>query len=75
VVQNDLVHAWGLDYKLGYCAHGDRTLKTQGAFRVSESGRKIGRCDEDEDFRQEMEGSCSQGRVLDRPLPVATSQQ
>ncbi|VAH93800.1 unnamed protein product [Triticum turgidum subsp. durum] len=27
MVQNDLVHAWGLDYKLGYCAEGDRTLK------------------------------------------------
>ncbi|KAI4966479.1 hypothetical protein ZWY2020_040808 [Hordeum vulgare] len=27
MVQNDLVHAWGLDYKLGYCAQGDRTLK------------------------------------------------
>ncbi|KAF0900892.1 hypothetical protein E2562_036711 [Oryza meyeriana var. granulata] len=27
MVQNDLVHAWGLDYKLGYCAGGDRTLK------------------------------------------------
>ncbi|KAM0863654.1 hypothetical protein ACQ4PT_032307 [Festuca glaucescens] len=22
MVQNDLVHAWGLDYKLGYCAQG-----------------------------------------------------
>ncbi|XP_044372457.1 uncharacterized protein [Triticum aestivum] len=27
MVQNDLVHAWGLDHKLGYCAQGDRTLK------------------------------------------------
>lgn len=27
MVQNELVHAWGLDYKLGYCAQGDRTLK------------------------------------------------
>jgi hypothetical protein len=27
MVQNDLVHAWGLDYKLGYCAQGDRALK------------------------------------------------
>jgi hypothetical protein len=27
MVQNDLVHAWGLDYKLGYCAQGERTLK------------------------------------------------
>jgi hypothetical protein len=23
-VQNDLVYAWGLDFKLGYCAQGDR---------------------------------------------------
>ncbi|KAF0928457.1 hypothetical protein E2562_004104, partial [Oryza meyeriana var. granulata] len=27
MVQNDLVHAWGLDYKLGYCAQGNRTMK------------------------------------------------
>lgn len=27
MVQNDLVHGWGLDYKLGYCAQGDRTMK------------------------------------------------
>ncbi|KAJ0988878.1 hypothetical protein J5N97_007234 [Dioscorea zingiberensis] len=25
MIQNDLIHAWGLDYKLGYCAQGDRT--------------------------------------------------
>jgi hypothetical protein len=24
MVQNDLIHGWGLDYKLGYCAGGDR---------------------------------------------------
>ncbi|XP_073221117.1 uncharacterized protein [Cicer arietinum] len=24
VVQNDLIHAWGLDRQLGYCAQGDR---------------------------------------------------
>ncbi|KAL6899456.1 hypothetical protein ACP4OV_006205 [Aristida adscensionis] len=24
LVQNDLIHGWGLDYKLGYCAKGDR---------------------------------------------------
>lgn len=27
MVQNDLVHGWGLDYKLGYCAQGDRTMR------------------------------------------------
>ncbi|KAL8114843.1 uncharacterized protein LOC141668029 isoform X2 [Apium graveolens] len=26
MVQNDLIHAWGLDMKLGYCAQGDRAL-------------------------------------------------
>uniref|UniRef100_A0A6V7QZ77 Uncharacterized protein n=1 Tax=Ananas comosus var. bracteatus TaxID=296719 RepID=A0A6V7QZ77_ANACO len=26
MIQNDLIYAWGLDYKLGYCAQGDRTL-------------------------------------------------
>ncbi|RWW79007.1 hypothetical protein BHE74_00012735 [Ensete ventricosum] len=26
-LQNDLVHGWGLDMKLGYCAQGDRTEK------------------------------------------------
>nr|XP_028963278.1 uncharacterized protein LOC103421429 isoform X4 [Malus domestica] len=25
MIQNDLVHAWGLDVQLGYCAQGDRT--------------------------------------------------
>eukprot|EP00250_Pteridium_aquilinum_P034411 c7542_g1_i1 orf=192-1469(+) len=27
MIQNDLVHAWGLDKKLGYCAQGDRSRK------------------------------------------------
>lgn len=27
MIQNDLVHAWGLDMKLGYCAQGDRSQK------------------------------------------------
>ncbi|XP_027333271.1 uncharacterized protein LOC113848079 isoform X2 [Abrus precatorius] len=25
LIQNDLIHAWGLDRQLGYCAQGDRT--------------------------------------------------
>ncbi|XP_061357383.1 uncharacterized protein LOC133301721 [Gastrolobium bilobum] len=25
LIQNDLIHAWGLDMQLGYCAQGDRT--------------------------------------------------
>ncbi|KAL6840406.1 hypothetical protein ACP4OV_030216 [Aristida adscensionis] len=25
MIQNDLVYAWGLDFKLGYCAQGDRS--------------------------------------------------
>ncbi|RCV10581.1 hypothetical protein SETIT_2G121600v2 [Setaria italica] len=25
-VMNDLIHGWGLDYKLGYCAKGDRAV-------------------------------------------------
>ncbi|KAJ7961714.1 Lysine ketoglutarate reductase trans-splicing-like protein, putative (DUF707) [Quillaja saponaria] len=27
MIQNDLVHAWGLDFQLGYCVQGDRTKK------------------------------------------------
>lgn len=27
MIQNDLVHAWGVDMKLGYCSQGDRTRK------------------------------------------------
>lgn len=27
MIQNDLVHAWGVDFQLGYCAQGDRTRK------------------------------------------------
>nr|DAD23001.1 TPA_asm: hypothetical protein HUJ06_024464 [Nelumbo nucifera] len=27
LIQNDLVHGWGMDMKLGYCAQGDRTKK------------------------------------------------
>ncbi|KAI5658139.1 hypothetical protein M9H77_26932 [Catharanthus roseus] len=27
MIQNDLIHAWGLDMKLGYCAQGDRAIK------------------------------------------------
>ncbi|KAI4299315.1 hypothetical protein L6164_032784 [Bauhinia variegata] len=25
LIQNDLIHGWGMDMKLGYCAQGDRT--------------------------------------------------
>ncbi|KAL9243088.1 hypothetical protein vseg_017018 [Gypsophila vaccaria] len=25
MIQNDLIHAWGVDFQLGYCAQGDRT--------------------------------------------------
>ncbi|KAG8482147.1 hypothetical protein CXB51_026850 [Gossypium anomalum] len=27
LIQNDLVHGWGVDMKLGYCAQGDRSKK------------------------------------------------
>ncbi|XP_039137884.1 uncharacterized protein LOC120275303 isoform X2 [Dioscorea cayenensis subsp. rotundata] len=27
LIQNDLIHGWGIDYKLGYCAQGDRTKR------------------------------------------------
>ncbi|XP_078433630.1 uncharacterized protein LOC144704918 isoform X2 [Wolffia australiana] len=27
MIQNDLIYAWGLDYRLGYCAQGERSLK------------------------------------------------
>ncbi|KAM6585022.1 hypothetical protein CsatB_012024 [Cannabis sativa] len=27
LIQNDLVHGWGMDMKLGYCAQGDRTRR------------------------------------------------
>ncbi|XP_019193943.1 PREDICTED: uncharacterized protein LOC109187957 isoform X2 [Ipomoea nil] len=27
MIQNDLIHAWGLDMQLGHCAQGDRTVK------------------------------------------------
>ncbi|XP_020115286.1 uncharacterized protein LOC109729056 isoform X2 [Ananas comosus] len=27
LIQNDLIHGWGLDMKLGYCAQGDQTKK------------------------------------------------
>ncbi|KAL7183795.1 hypothetical protein ACSBR2_026049 [Camellia fascicularis] len=27
LIQNDLVHGWGIDMKFGYCAQGDRTKK------------------------------------------------
>lgn len=27
MIQNDLVHGWGMDMKLGYCAQGDQTKK------------------------------------------------
>ncbi|KAK6156477.1 hypothetical protein DH2020_010725 [Rehmannia glutinosa] len=27
MIQNDLIHAWGLDIRLGYCAQGDRTKR------------------------------------------------
>ncbi|KAF3783458.1 hypothetical protein EJ110_NYTH20623 [Nymphaea thermarum] len=26
MIQSDLIHAWGLDMKLGYCAQGDRSI-------------------------------------------------
>ncbi|KMZ60849.1 Lysine ketoglutarate reductase trans-splicing related 1-like [Zostera marina] len=55
MIQNDLIHAWGLDMKLGYCAQGDRTknvgvvdseylihkgIPTLGGFGIRKSIRK-----------------------------------
>lgn len=27
LIQNDLIHGWGIDFQLGYCAQGDRKQK------------------------------------------------
>jgi len=35
LIQNDLIHGWGLDMKLGYCAQGDRTEKVVKRAHVS----------------------------------------
>ncbi|XP_058007156.1 uncharacterized protein LOC110650723 isoform X3 [Hevea brasiliensis] len=57
MIQNDLIHAWGLDFQLGYCAQGDRTknvgvvdseyivhlgLLTLGVFNGTESNSHSG---------------------------------
>ncbi|KAG6778367.1 hypothetical protein POTOM_018226 [Populus tomentosa] len=60
MIQNDLIHAWGLDRKLGYCAQGDWTknvgvvdaeyivhlgLSTLGVFNGSEASISCVPCD------------------------------
>ncbi|PVH47837.1 hypothetical protein PAHAL_4G162900 [Panicum hallii] len=53
MVQNDLVHGWGLDYRLGYCAQGDRTVNVgvvdseyvlhRGVPMLGDGGKSAGR--------------------------------
>ncbi|KAF5182659.1 Lysine ketoglutarate reductase trans-splicing-related protein [Thalictrum thalictroides] len=45
LIQNDLVHGWGMDMKLGYCAQGDRTKKVgiiDGEFIVHQGVQTLG---------------------------------
>ncbi|XP_019176024.1 PREDICTED: uncharacterized protein LOC109171394 isoform X1 [Ipomoea nil] len=45
LIQNDLVHGWGVDMKLGYCAQGDRTKKVgvvDGEYIVHQSIQTLG---------------------------------
>ncbi|KAF6163194.1 hypothetical protein GIB67_025058 [Kingdonia uniflora] len=68
LIQNDLVHGWGLDMKLGYCAQGDRTKKVgiidseyivhQGVQTLGGSSRKkVPKNTPDEDFMQRRGGA------------------
>ncbi|KAJ4981681.1 hypothetical protein NE237_032518 [Protea cynaroides] len=45
LIQNDLVHGWGMDMKLGYCAQGDRREKVgiiDGEFIVHQGIQTLG---------------------------------
>ncbi|PIA28919.1 hypothetical protein AQUCO_06500038v1 [Aquilegia coerulea] len=45
LIQNDLVHGWGMDMKLGYCGQGDRTKKVgviDGEFIVHQGVQTLG---------------------------------
>ncbi|GAA0176747.1 hypothetical protein LIER_29591 [Lithospermum erythrorhizon] len=45
IIQNDLVHGWGMDMKLGYCAQGDRTKRVgvvDSEYVVHQSTQSLG---------------------------------
>uniref|UniRef100_A0A1U7Z1N8 Uncharacterized protein LOC104589368 isoform X2 n=1 Tax=Nelumbo nucifera TaxID=4432 RepID=A0A1U7Z1N8_NELNU len=49
MIQNDLIHAWGLDMQLGYCAQGDRTKNVgvvDSEYIVHQGLPTLGRFDE-----------------------------
>lgn len=49
MIQNDLIHGWGLDMQLGYCAQGDRTKNVgvvDSEFIVHHGLPTLGRSDE-----------------------------
>lgn len=60
MIQNDLIHAWGLDKKLGYCAQGDRS-KNIGVVDSEYIGHlglpTLGGVDEDTKLSTESESS------------------
>lgn len=50
MIQNDLIHAWGLDKQLGYCAQGDRTKNVgvvDSEYIVHQGLPTLGSSDED----------------------------
>lgn len=71
LIQNDLIHGWGMDMKLGYCAQGDRTKKVgviDGEFIVHQGVQTLG------GSSNEKQAVHQTSRRSKRMLPKATLQ-
>eukprot|EP00262_Sarcandra_glabra_P002285 TRINITY_DN12560_c0_g2_i1.p1 TRINITY_DN12560_c0_g2~~TRINITY_DN12560_c0_g2_i1.p1 ORF type:complete len:119 (+),score=25.91 TRINITY_DN12560_c0_g2_i1:378-734(+) len=72
MIQNDLIHAWGLDMKLGYCAQGDRTKNVgvvDSEYIVHQGIPTLGGPDENKS-NAEPPGHASEGTLLPDESPA-----
>ncbi|RWW06217.1 hypothetical protein GW17_00030469 [Ensete ventricosum] len=80
-LQNDLIHAWGLDMKLGYCSQGDRTRKvgvvdseyiTHMGIPTLGGSKVVDRCYAELDmFNKRWQGAAEEDKCWTDPYPQA----
>ncbi|XP_050384272.1 uncharacterized protein LOC126800891 isoform X2 [Argentina anserina] len=66
MIQNNLIHAWGLDMQLGYCAQGDRTKNigvVDAEYLIHYGRPTLGGPDENEKSPQSSHSSAKDHRV------------
>lgn len=76
MIQNELIHAWGVDMQLGYCAQGDRTKNVgvvDSEYVVHLALPTLGVLDENE-LRGEGHDHSSQREKLPKSVALAQSE-